>query len=1055
MPPTHRCYPVRKAAVEATTGPTPPIGGASATATATGKRDRDDAETQPSSGPASTSAAESSLSPSRSPHPSFSSVSTDSSVSLMEFNNGARVLVVCEGLKRALEFDGIFKNDTFQLLEFDPMLASNIRNIRSFQKTERSSLGEKRFAENWFQHLSQRDCLAYTGAQLNTRCINDYNRLKKMKQSTISTLVKLFLGSSIHMQSEILTLFLLTEQDSDTQYLAYLMYDMISQESYLLKPQPLAENIYNNLHWVVQRRFKVVIESILCERGKDFTEEDIDYESRIRLMKAKPRVKQKALDKLKEIQSKNNDNSHKATQYLDGLLRIPLGVYQEESIFASLEHFRMLLVTRVGQTSPSMSAAVRKAMESRTALPAELTFDDVSHLIGMMKQEISDNSEQPSAAAAAATTTAARPPHGLSYSECREICTELRSTLGTSRLRFRDEASGSWREVKCREKVAGTNGYRRMSPEDISADLTCFLKFLRTHDSNAFKQEGTVTRMLDRLSSSQATAAAAPPPATPQAAAATTTTLGPTPAHITRLRGEGISYGQDIVEKWDEYQGDIAAYMARVDHILESSVYGRSEAKRSIKQVIAQWITGQQKGYCFGFEGPPGTGKTSLAKLGLAKCLSNTDGVMRPFSFIALGGSSNGSTLEGHSYTYVGSTWGRIVDILMESKCMNPIIYIDELDKISKTEHGREIVGILTHLTDSSQNDEFVDKYFSGVPLDLSRVLFVFSYNDPDLIDPILRDRIHKIRFKPLKQVQKKVVARNYLIPQITKTIGVSERNVMISDKTLDFIIDNYTREGGVRKLKEKLFEVYRDVNIRNLMGKMTYPVQITQQLLTNDIFLNHVVVEVPRVLATPRIGLTNGLYATTIGVGGITIIECFVVPRTNFMSMELTGQQGDVMKESMAVAKTVAWNLLTTETQRTLFERSKTNGLGLHVHCPDGGTPKDGPSAGVAITLSIISCLIQHPVSNTMAVTGEIDLNGQVRAIGGLDAKIMGGYKAGASRVLYPRANGKDYHRLTKGRSISSEELRALEMERIEISSIWDALPYAFPEANYPFRHY
>ena len=161
------------------------------------------------------------------------------------------------------------------------------------------------------------------------------------------------------------------------------------------------------------------------------------------------------------------------------------------------------------------------------------------------------------------------------------------------------------------------------------------------------------------------------------------------------------------------------------------------------------------KGYCIGFEGPPGTGKTSLAKKGIANCLKDTDGNSRPFAFIPIGGSSNGSVLEGHSYTYVGSTWGKIVDVLMETKCMNPIIYIDELDKISRTESGREIIGILTHLTDSSQNDEFFDKYFSGIKIDLSKVLFIFSYNNFNNIDPILADRIHRVQFNNLTKMTK------------------------------------------------------------------------------------------------------------------------------------------------------------------------------------------------------------------------------------------------------------------------------------------------------------
>lgn len=184
--------------------------------------------------------------------------------------------------------------------------------------------------------------------------------------------------------------------------------------------------------------------------------------------------------------------------------------------------------------------------------------------------------------------------------------------------------------------------------------------------------------------------------------------------------------------------------------VLDKSIHGHNYAKNQILKIIGQWMNGTQSGYCFGFEGSPGIGKTSLAKKGLSNCLIGADGKSRPFAFIALGGSSNGSTLEGHSYTYVNSIWGRIVDILMETKCMNPIIYVDELDKVSKTEHGKEIIGILTHLIDTTQNDCFQDKYYSGINIDLSKALFIFSYNDPDNIDRILLDRIHRIHFENL-----------------------------------------------------------------------------------------------------------------------------------------------------------------------------------------------------------------------------------------------------------------------------------------------------------------
>ena len=190
--------------------------------------------------------------------------------------------------------------------------------------------------------------------------------------------------------------------------------------------------------------------------------------------------------------------------------------------------------------------------------------------------------------------------------------------------------------------------------------------------------------------------------------------------------------------------------MTAITKVLDKSVYGHTKAKRQIERVIGQWITGEQSGYCFGFEGPPGVGKTSLARKGLSNCLKDKDGTTRPFSFIALGGSSNGSTLSGHNYTYVGSTWGRIVDILMEQKCMNPIIFIDELDKVSRTENGKEIIGILTHLIDPTQNEGFQDKYFNGIDIDMSKALFIFSYNDVSSIDRILLDRIHRIKFDHL-----------------------------------------------------------------------------------------------------------------------------------------------------------------------------------------------------------------------------------------------------------------------------------------------------------------
>ena len=274
----------------------------------------------------------------------------------------------------------------------------------------------------------------------------------------------------------------------------------------------------------------------------------------------------------------------------------------------------------------------------------------------------------------------------------------------------------------------------------------------------------------------------------------------------------------------------------------------------------------------------PRTGKTSIAKKGLTKCLTDENGESRPFSFIAMGGSTNGSTLEGHSYTYVGSTWGRIVDILMESKCMNPIIFIDELDKISKTEHGKELIGILTHLTDSTQNQEFADKYFSGVKIDLSRVLFIFSYNNPENIDPILLDRIHRVKFKSLKKQEKIYISKNYMLPEICKIVGFDKEQIIISDDIIENIIEQYTYEPGVRRLRERFIEIIREVNLRyitnsTLLGTpITLPFTITMEHLDKDIFSKKIKMKSKKILDKPMVGLVNGLYATSSGLGGITL---------------------------------------------------------------------------------------------------------------------------------------------------------------------------------------
>ena len=460
--------------------------------------------------------------------------------------------------------------------------------------------------------------------------------------------------------------------------------------------------------------------------------------------------------------------------------------------------------------------------------------------------------------------------------------------------------------------------------------------------------------------------------------------------------------------------------MKKISGYLDESIYGHEEPKNQILKIVGQWISGEQKGYCFGFEGSPGVGKTSLAKRGLSNCLRDDKGVPRPFSFIALGGSCNGSTLEGHNYTYVNSTWGKIVDVLMECKCMNPIIYIDELDKISRTEQGREIIGILTHLIDTTQNDEFQDRYFSGVPIDLSKVLFIFSYNDPSLIDRILLDRIHRIRFDNLSWKDKLVIVNKFMMPELNEKMGF-ENTVLLSEELIKHIIETYTMEPGVRKLKEILFDLFGEINLMLLhYQKSEQPIELPIEVKIEDLgttFLKkYRKIHETKIHKEPSIGTINGMWANALGKGGIIPIEARIFPSNTFLDLKLTGMQGDVMKESMNVAKTLAWSLLEKKQQKKwlkTFEDTKLQGL--HVHCPEGAVPKDGPSAGGAITLALYSLLSEKKIHNEISMTGEINLQGRITAIGGLESKILGSIRAGVRKILFPVENQEDFDEFEK----------------------------------------
>jgi ATP-dependent Lon protease len=288
----------------------------------------------------------------------------------------------------------------------------------------------------------------------------------------------------------------------------------------------------------------------------------------------------------------------------------------------------------------------------------------------------------------------------------------------------------------------------------------------------------------------------------------------------------------DGIEKCSEF-------MENSQKILNDSVYGLNDAKTQVMQMIGQFISNPNSmGNAIAIKGPMGTGKTTLVKDGISKIFD------RPFAFIGLGGASDGSHLEGHSFTYEGSNWGQIVQILIQSKCMNPVIFFDELDKVSDTPKGEEIIGILTHLTDTTQNSQFHDKFFSEIDFDVSKCLFIFSYNDESKINPILKDRMYTISTKGYTRKEKIVIAKEHLLPKICEQVALNHSDIILEDPILDYIIETRcNKEEGVRNFKRCLETIFTKINLYRLMKPNTqlfeektiqieFPFQVTKSVV-------------------------------------------------------------------------------------------------------------------------------------------------------------------------------------------------------------------------------
>jgi ATP-dependent Lon protease, bacterial type len=486
-------------------------------------------------------------------------------------------------------------------------------------------------------------------------------------------------------------------------------------------------------------------------------------------------------------------------------------------------------------------------------------------------------------------------------------------------------------------------------------------------------------------------------------------------------------------------------FMDNVARVLNKQVYGHKECKRVIQEIICKWLMNPKSiGKALGLVGPPGVGKTLIAK-GLGEAL----GI--PCCSISLCGVEDAAVLNGHSFTYSAAQPGLIVRKMVEAGKARCILFFDELDKTSRKYGTDEIQNVLINLTDQNMNAAFNDKFFQEVTFPLDKVLFVFSYNDKRKVDKILLNRIHQIDVKAYTAKDKLKICQDFLLKEIVEGIGLEHKSILISDEDIDFIVDNYTYEPGVRDLKRKIDSIFSRISadiiyqrglflcnckkeakelnnikteclceeaetcdICKVPCKNNCGMNITPKnpiIVTRDIIKRYLPkpnIEIEKIHKENRIGMVNGLYATDIGYGGIIKIIIFdnYNGKRGEIKLSLTGNQGDIMQQSATFSYTTAMNLLKREYVQKFMAACN---YGLHVHTPDGATPKDGPSAGAAFTTAFISYILGMKVKNNIAMTGEIGEYGEVKQIGGLLYKLRGAKKAGVTLVFYPESNEKD----------------------------------------------
>ena len=858
--------------------------------------------------------------------------------------NGMELYIYCNSSKKGLLIYGLVDDIILDFID-NKFVNTKLVDIKK-NIPEHDEFRVEAF-DNFVSSLSLKDILINkTSSDFYNKYLGCLSQVKILKQNTLLQNIKYFTSEELFSKRNILLYLLINSDSYENQYLAYLFYDLLSNDINGTIDTEEQSLLFDSFPWKLKQTFKKAMKNTIKYTNElaNFDMNKISLEQQICLLKTNDSVKEKAMTKLKEIKAKSEDTGSKARQYLDGLLKIPFFVYKKEPILYLMDSIRKDFKDLYNK------------YDIEKICPQILNKNKYTNLeilknIKIIKENIGNYNNNN-------TKINLIELNKQIYNSVKNIIT-INNMLEKSNLKEFEIT------------------YKNKNKQELKNNIENFI-CLCSNDNEKFIFLNELYFMFFK----------------------------------------NTSYYSNIINELyviEENINKINDYMNDVKIILDNTVHGHKNAKKQIQRIISQWINGEQKGNCLGFEGSPGVGKTTFAR-GLSECLKDENNVSRPFSLIMMGGDANGSHLVGHSYTYVGSTWGQIVQILIDKKCMNPIILIDEVDKISRTEHGKEITGILTHLLDPTQNDSFQDKYFSGIELDLSKVLFILSYNDVEAIDKVLLDRIHRIKFESLPLEDKLEISNKYLLPEIYKSVGL-ENMIYFSNDTIKFIIEEYTLEPGVRKLKEKLFEIVSELNLNILQNKIFYdkiiiPIEITIEDVKNKYFKEVREMKTQKIHSEPKIGQINCLWANVYNIGGILNATAIFYPSNNYLSFKATGLLDKMMDESFQISLTIAFNLTSLERKTQLNKLyNAEQKYGIHLHMGDGSIEKSGTSAGIAVTILLYSLLNDKKIKNDFAVTGEAsDLNGKVGEIGALKTKIIYGIKAGVKNFIYPVENKKDF---------------------------------------------